>query len=126
MGANGARIRLAPQKEWEVNNPSELSKILKTLEKIQKGFNTKSKTVSLADLIVLGGCAGIEKAAKNAGQNDKSSILRQDVETHHKIKQTYTHLVYLNQKQMDLRNISINKPNGSANKPTVSAEEMLD
>ena len=67
-GANGARIRLAPQKDWEVNNPSELSKVLKTLEKIQKGFNTKNKTVSLADLIVLGGCVGIEKAAKNADQ----------------------------------------------------------
>ena len=70
-GANGARIRLAPQIDWEVNNPSELSKVLKTLEKIQKGFNTKSKTVSLADLIVLGGCVGIEKAAKNAGQKIK-------------------------------------------------------
>ena len=46
----------APQKDWEVNNPTELSKVLKTFEKIQKGFNTKSKTVSLADLIVLGGC----------------------------------------------------------------------
>jgi len=67
-GANGARIRLAPQKDWEVNNPSELSKVLKVLEKIQKGFNTKKKIVSLADLIVLGGCVGVEKAAKNAGQ----------------------------------------------------------
>ena len=66
-GANGARIRLAPQKDWEVNNPSELSKVLKALEKIQKGFNTKSKTVSLADLIVLGGCVAIENAAKKAG-----------------------------------------------------------
>jgi len=70
-GANGARIRLAPQKDWEVNNPSELSTALKALEKIQKEFNTSGKTVSLADVIVLGGCAGIEKAAKNAGQDVK-------------------------------------------------------
>jgi catalase-peroxidase len=69
-GANGARIRLAPQKEWDVNQPAKLAKVLKTLEGIQTKFNkTKSrgKKVSLADLIVLAGCAGIEKAAKNAG-----------------------------------------------------------
>jgi catalase-peroxidase len=69
-GANGARIRLAPQKDWEVNNPAQLSTVLKTLEGIQSEFNkTQSggKGVSLADLIVLGGCAGVEKAAKNAG-----------------------------------------------------------
>jgi catalase-peroxidase len=66
-GANGARIRLAPQKDWEVNNPPELAKVLKKLEAIQKAFNEKgSKKVSLADLIVLGGSAAIEKAA-NAG-----------------------------------------------------------
>lgn len=71
-GANGARIRLAPQKYWEVNNPSQLSKVLDALEGVQKAFNaaqTSGKKVSLADLIVLGGCAGIEKAAKNAGHN---------------------------------------------------------
>ncbi len=71
-GANGARIRLAPQKDWEVNNPTELSKVLKILEGIQKEFNsalTDGKLISLADLIVLGGCAGIEQAAKNAGHN---------------------------------------------------------
>ncbi len=71
-GANGARIRLAPQKDWEVNQPAQLSKILQTLEKIQKEFNSAQsggKKVSLADLIVLGGCAGIEKAAKNAGHD---------------------------------------------------------
>ncbi len=67
-GANGARIRLAPQKDWEANNPSELAKVIEALEKIQ---NESDKTVSLADLIVLGGCAGIEKAAKNAGQDVK-------------------------------------------------------
>ena len=71
-GANGARIRLAPQKDWEVNQPKQLKKILQTLEKIQKDFNSNQKggkKVSLADLIILGGCAAIEKAAKNAGQN---------------------------------------------------------
>ena len=69
-GANGARVRLAPQKDWEVNNPVQLAAVLETLESVQKEFNdTQSvgKRVSLADLIVLGGCAGIEKAAKNAG-----------------------------------------------------------
>jgi catalase-peroxidase len=65
-GANGARIRLAPQKNWEVNNSVQLAKVLKTLEGIQKKFNTGKKFVSLADLIVLGGCVGIEKAAKKA------------------------------------------------------------
>ncbi len=70
-GANGARIRLAPQKDWEVNNPAELAKVLATLEKIQKEFNRGGKKVSLADLIVLGGCAGVEAAAKKAGQNVK-------------------------------------------------------
>lgn len=69
-GANGARIRLAPQKDWEVNQPKQLAEVLKTLEAIQSTFNstqTDGKKVSLADLIVLAGCAGIEKAAKNAG-----------------------------------------------------------
>ena len=67
-GANGARIRLTPQKYWAANNPTQLGKVLDTLEGIQKTFNTDGKYVSLADLIVLGGCAGIEKAAKDAGQ----------------------------------------------------------
>ena len=69
-GANGARIRLAPQKDWEVNNPPELAKVLKTLEQVQAEFNgaqTGGKKVSLADLIVLGGCAAVEQAAKHAG-----------------------------------------------------------
>jgi catalase-peroxidase len=73
-GANGARIRLAPQKNWEVNNPAQLAKVLKTLEGIQKEFNTTQsggKMVSLADLIVLAGCAGVVKAAKNAGYDVK-------------------------------------------------------
>ncbi len=71
-GANGARIRLVPQKHWEVNNPDQLAKILKALEGVQKEFNdteANGKAVSLADLIVLGGCAGIEQAAKNAGHD---------------------------------------------------------
>jgi catalase-peroxidase len=70
-GANGARIRLAPQKDWDVNNPPELAKVLKTLEKIQKEFNDAGgkKKISLADLIVLGGAAGVEKAAKDGGSN---------------------------------------------------------
>ncbi len=74
-GANGARIRLAPQKDWEVNQPAELAKVLRKLEAIQKEFNgSKSngnKKISLADLIVLGGCAAVEEAAKKAGQNVK-------------------------------------------------------
>ena len=71
-GANGARIALAPQKDWEVNKPEQLNKVLKTLKKIQAEFNieaTDGKKVSLADLIVLGGSAAVEKAAKNAGVN---------------------------------------------------------
>ena len=71
-GANGARIRLAPQKDWEANNPSELEKVLQTLEEIQKEFNASQsdgKRVSLADLIVLAGCAAVEAAAKNAGMD---------------------------------------------------------
>src|ERR1022692_3615410 len=73
-GANGARIRLAPQKDWEVNQPAELAKVLKALETIQKDFNgaqSGGKKVSLADLIVLGGCAAVEEAAKKAGHDVK-------------------------------------------------------
>jgi catalase-peroxidase len=66
-GANGARIRLEPQKNWEVNQPVALAKILSTLEGVQKSFNATGKKVSLADLIVLGGCAAVEAAAKKAG-----------------------------------------------------------
>jgi catalase-peroxidase len=71
-GANGARIRLAPQRDWEVNDPPELAKVLQTLEGIQQDFNgsqSGGKNVSLADLIVLGGCAAVEQAAKNAGHD---------------------------------------------------------
>jgi catalase-peroxidase len=69
-GANGARIRLAPQKDWEVNQPAQLAKVLKTLEGIQSAFNSAQsggKKISLADMIVLAGCACVEQAAKNAG-----------------------------------------------------------
>src|SRR5246500_3124393 len=68
-GANGARIRLAPQKDWEVNQPAELAKVLQALEKIQRDFNraqSGGKRVSLADMIVLAGCAAVEAAAKKA------------------------------------------------------------
>ena len=71
-GANGARVRLAPQKDWDVNQPARLTKVLQTLEAIQRDFNAAqsgAKKVSLADLIVLGGCAAIEKAANDAGQS---------------------------------------------------------
>ena len=76
-GANGARIRLAPQKDWKVNQPEQLARVLKKLEAIQKAFNKaqpggkSGKKVSLADLIVLGGCAAVEQAAKKGGQNVK-------------------------------------------------------
>jgi len=71
-GANGARIRLAPQKDWEVNDPAQLAKVLQTLEQIRRDFNgsqNRGKKVSLADLIVLGGCAAVEQAAKKAGHD---------------------------------------------------------
>ena len=71
-GANGARIGLAPQKDWEVNQPAELAKVLPVLEKVQKEFNSAQsgkKKVSLADVIVLGGCAAVEAAAKKAGHD---------------------------------------------------------
>jgi catalase-peroxidase len=72
-GANGARIQLAPQRTWEANNPQQLDKVLKTLEAIQKDFNSKSSSrkISMADMIVLTGCVGVEQAAKNAGFNVK-------------------------------------------------------
>ena len=73
-GANGARLRLAPQKDWEVNQPTQLATVLQTLEGIQQEFNNSQsggKQISIADLIVLGGCAGVEQAAKNAGHESK-------------------------------------------------------
>ena len=122
-GANGARIRLEPQKNWQVNNPTELSKVIRNLEKIQKGFNNKKKTVSMADLIVLGGCVGIEKAAKNAGEKVLVSFTpgRGDATQ----DQTDVHSFGLLEPKADgFRNYIINKSNGSTKKPTVTAEEM--
>ena len=78
-GANGARIRLEPQKDWEVNQPVQLARVLKALEKIQGEFNasaTGGKKISLADLIVLAGAAAVEKAAKDAGIDDHRALPR--------------------------------------------------
>ena len=123
-GANGARIRLEPQKDWEVNNPPELSKILKTLEKIQKGFNTKSKMVSIADLIVLGGCVGIESAAKKAGHKITVPFTPGRGDASQDQTDAYS-FGLLEPKADGFRNYIIKTSNGSGKKPTVSAEEML-
>ena len=123
-GANGARIRLSPQKDWKVNNPPELSKVLKTLEKIKKKFDSKRKSVSLADLIVLGGCAAIEKAAKKSGHNVKVPFLpgRGDASQ----DQTDIHSFGLLEPKADgFRNYIIKRTNGSSKKVEVSAEETL-
>lgn len=119
-GANGGRIRLAPQKNWEVNNPTQLSKVLNTLEAIQKEFNTTQtggKQVSLADLIVLAGSAGIEKAAKNAG---------------HSVTVPFTPgRTDASQEQTDVESFAVLEPiadgfrNYLKKGHTVSAEEML-
>lgn len=119
-GANGARIRLAPQKYWEVNNPAQLAQVLDKLESIQQEFNSAqsgSKAVSLADLIVLGGCAGIEKAAKNAG--------------HHLAIPFTPGRSDASQEQTDVESFAVLEPladafrNYQKNKATSSAEEML-
>ncbi len=123
-GANGARIRLAPQKDWKVNNPTQLSKVIKTLEKIKKSFDGKKKSVSMADLIVLGGCAAIEKAANKAGHNVKVPFSpgRGDASQ----DQTDIHSFGLLEPKADgFRNYITKKTNGSSTKPTVSAEETL-
>ncbi len=119
-GANGARIRLAPQKDWKVNNPSQLSKVLNTFESIQKEFNNSQsdgKKVSLADLIVLGGCTGIEKAAKNANYDVKIPFIPGRADT--------------SQEQTDVESFAVLEPNADGfrnylkTKYTISAEEML-
>ena len=123
-GANGARIRLAPQKDWEVNSPSQLSKVIKTLEKIKKNFDTKKKAVSLADLIVLGGSVAIEKAANKAGHKVNVSFTpgRGDASQ----DQTDTHSFGLLEPKADgFRNYIVKSTNGFSKKPTISAEEML-
>jgi len=119
-GANGARIRLAPQKEWEVNQPEQLATVLQTLEGIQKEFNNAQsggKKVSLADLIVLGGCAGVEQAAKNAG---------------HDVSVPFTPgRTDASQKQTDVASFAVLEPaadgfrNYLRTKYAVSAEELL-
>jgi catalase-peroxidase len=119
-GANGARIRLAPQKDWEVNGPAQLAKVLKTLEGVQSAFNSTQsggKKVSLADLIVLAGCAGIEQAAKNAG---------------HEVSVPFTPgRMDASQEQTDVDSFAVLEPiadgfrNYLKGKYTVSAEELL-
>jgi catalase-peroxidase len=119
-GANGARIRLAPQKDWEVNQPGQLAKVLETFEEIQKQFNrvqSGTKKVSLADLIVLGGCAAIEQAAQNAGQNVVVPFTAGRTDT--------------TQEQTDAESFSVLEPkadgfrNYQKKKYAVSAEELL-
>ncbi|MCD6212246.1 MAG: catalase-peroxidase, partial [Sulfurovum sp.] len=119
-GANGARIRLAPQKDWEVNQPDQLKTILQTLEGIQKEFNNAQpggKRVSLADLIVLGGCAGVEKAAKIAGHDVTVSFTAGRTDA--------------SQEQTDVESFSVLEPvadgfrNYLKTKYAVSAEELL-
>jgi catalase-peroxidase len=119
-GANGARIRLAPQKDWEVNQPEELSKVLQVLEQLQSDFNqanTEGKQISLADMIVLAGCAGVEKAAVNAGFEIKVPFApgRTDATA----------------EQTDVESFAVLEPNADGfrnyqkKRYSVSAEEML-
>lgn len=119
-GANGARIRLAPQKDWEANQPAKLKVVLQVLEEIQTEFNgaqTGKKEVSLADLIILGGCAGIEKAAKNAGFDLVVPFMPGRTDA--------------SQDQTDVQSFSVLEPaadgfrNYRKTKNSVSAEEML-
>jgi catalase-peroxidase len=119
-GANGARIRLAPQKDWKVNNPGQLAKVLQTLEQIQKDFNSAQsgqKLVSIADLIVLGGCVAIEQAAKNAGHNIVVPFTAGRTDA--------------SQEQTDVESFAVLEPQADGfrnyvkTKYTVSAEEML-
>ena len=119
-GANGARIRLAPQKDWAVNNPSQLAKVLEKLEGIQKEFNSaqsKGKKVSLADLIVLAGCAAVEKAAKDAGYDVQVPFTQGRMDA--------------SQEQTDVESFAVLEPladgfrNYLKTKFTVSTEELL-
>jgi catalase-peroxidase len=116
-GANGARIRLAPQKDWEANQPAQLAKVLGKLEAIQKEFNAGSKKISMADLIVLAGCAGIEAAAKEAGNAVKVPFTPGRMDA--------------SQEQTDVESFSVLEPfadgfrNYQKAKYAVSAEELL-
>ena len=123
-GANGSRIRLEPQRNWEVNNPKQLNKVLNTYEKIKKDFDNKKKTVSLADLIVMGGSVGIEKAAKKAGHKIEVPFLPGRGDASQNQTDTYS-FGLLEPKADAFRNYMVNKPNGSSSKPSVTAEEML-
>ncbi|MEW8664352.1 MAG: peroxidase family protein, partial [Candidatus Thiodiazotropha sp.] len=113
-GANGARIRLAPQRDWEVNQPDQLAKVLSTLEGVQSDFG---KQVSMADLIVLAGCAGVEQAARNAGHDVTVPFAPGRMDA--------------SQEQTDVESIAVLEPeadgfrNYMKTKYTVSAEEML-
>jgi catalase-peroxidase len=113
-GANGARIRLAPQKDWEVNNGAELSKVLQSLEEIQRDFNSSQsggKKVSLADLIVLGGCAAVEQAAKRAG---------------HEVTVPFTPgRTDASQEQTDVASFAVLEPTADGFRNYVQAEEKL-
>ena len=115
---------MAPQKNWEVNNPSQLTKVLKTLNKIKKIFDSKKKTVSMADLIVLGGCVGIEKAAKKAGQKINIPFTSGRVDASQDQTDTYS-FGLLEPKADGFRNYIVKSTNGLSKKPKVSAEEML-
>lgn len=118
-GANGARIQLLPQRNWEANNPSQLDKVLKVYEGIQKNFNAKSKTkkISMADLIVLGGNAAVEKSAKEAGYAIKIPFMPGRMDA--------------TQEQTDVNSMTVLEPiadgfrNYTKNKYTVSTEELL-
>jgi len=118
-GANGARIRLAPQKDWEVNNPKQLAKVLEVLEKIQNDFNAKSsvRKVSMADLIVLSGAAGVEKAAANGGFSVKVPFTPGRMDA--------------TQEQTDVESFNLLEPmadgfrNYLKNRYTISTEELL-
>ena len=119
-GANGARIRLSPQKDWEVNQPAQLTKVLETLDGVQNAFNdaqSGGKKVSLADLIVLGGCAAVEQAAKNAGQTIEVPFTPGRTDA--------------SQEQTDVESVAVLEPvadgfrNYEKTKYAVSAEELL-
>jgi catalase-peroxidase len=119
-GANGARIRLAPQKDWAVNNPAQLAKVLAALEGVQQEFNNAAnggKKVSLADLIVLGGCAGVEQAAKHAGHNVTVPFMPGRTDA--------------TQEQTDVESFAVLEPNADGFRnylkpsPNATAEEML-
>jgi catalase-peroxidase len=116
-GANGARIQLAPQKNWEVNQPEQLNKVLDALKTVQSDFNAGGKKVSLADLIVLGGCAGVEAAAKNAGQEVSVPFTPGRMDA--------------SQEQTDVESFSVLEPaadgfrNYQKAKYSISAEELL-